>query len=96
MTTYFKYNMTLNGAPYKEIFKDHFKAADWLDDADYDGDKVVVLSIEDVTVQDVLADEDFTENYRHEVALEMVDPNGETYRTYPEVEARLRELGYLK
>lgn len=96
MTTYIKYNMTLNGASYKAIFKDHFEAADWLNDADNDGDKVIVLSFEDVTVQDVLADEDFTENYRFEVALEMVDPNSETYKTYPEVEARLKELGYLK
>lgn len=94
MTTYIKYNMTLNGASYKAIFKDHFEAADWLNDADYDGDKVIVLSYEDVTAQDVLTDEDFTENYRFEVALEMVDSNNEIYKTYPEVKARLRELGY--
>lgn len=95
MTTYVKYNLLLNGKPYQEIFKDHFSAADWLNDTDYDGDTVVVLSTENVTAREVLVDEDFTESYRHEIALEMVDADADSYNTYEAVDARLKELGYL-
>lgn len=95
MTTYVKYNLLLNGKPYQEIFKDHFSAANWLDDIEYDGDTVVILSTKKVTAREVLADEDFTENYRHEIALEMVDDNAYKYNTYEAVDARLKELGYL-
>lgn len=95
MTTYAKYILLLNGHLYQEIFKDHFSAACWLDDCEYDGDTVTVLSTKNVTVNDVLADEDFTENYRHEIALEMVDNNAYKYDTYEAVNARLKALGYL-
>lgn len=95
MTTYVKYILLLNGHLYREIFKDHFSAAYWLDDCEYDGDTVVVLSSKNVTANDVLVDEDFTENYRHEIALEMVDDNAYKYNTYEAVDARLKELGYL-
>lgn len=95
MTTYVKYILFLNGHLHRKIFKDHFSATYWLNDCEDDDDTVAVLSTKDVTVNDVLADEDFTENYRHEIALEMVDDNAYKYNTYEAVNARLKELGYL-
>ena len=95
MTTYVKYNLLLNGKPYQEIFNDHFSAADWLDDIEYDGNTVVILSTKKMTAREILADEDFTENYRHEIALKMIDADADSYSTYEAVNVRLKELGYL-
>lgn len=95
MTTYVKYNLLLNGKPYQEIFKNHFLAANWLDGIEYDGDTVVILSTKKVTSREVLVDEDFAENYRYEIALEMIDTDADKYSTYNAVDARLKELGYL-
>ena len=97
MTTYVKYNLLLNGKSYQKIFKDHFSAANWLDNTEYNGDTVVILSTKKVTVREVLTDEDFTENYRHEIALKMIDTDTDTdnYSTCEAVDARLKKLGYL-
>lgn len=96
MIKFVKYYMLLNGKPYQEVFKDHYTATDFFEDVESDGDEILFVDCEEVTANQILVDEDFTENYRMEVALEMVDPNHEACKTYEEVFNRLKELGYLK
>lgn len=42
------YFMTINGEEYNAIFKDHFEAADFLDENDQAGDVVIIHKTEEV------------------------------------------------
>lgn len=91
----FKYYMIINNEIYNAVFADHFEAADFLDEADREGDAIVITAIEEVSVADILADEDLEWSYRVELAAMALLDNWRSFQKWTEQEAELMRLGFI-
>lgn len=91
----YKYTMTLDSILYTALFVDHFEAGDFLDENAREGTKVVLLGYEEVSAEDILADEDFEWSYRVEMASELLLPNAHDFHKWSEQESELKRLGYI-
>ena len=66
--------MTIDNETYKALFTDHIEAADFIDDVATESE-VIVLDFTEVTIADIIADNDFDHAYKIEMIALMVAPN---------------------
>lgn len=91
----YKYEMTINNEAYNALFADHFEAANFIDSCDSEGDLVIVNGYKEVSIADILVDNDFEWSYRVEMVAIMALPDAAIFHSWREQESELKKLGII-
>jgi len=89
----FKYDMIIDNETYKALFTDHMDAADFIDEIATESE-IIVLGFTEVTIADIINDNDFEYDYKVEMIALIVAPDN-TFEKWMQAEEFLKNQKIL-
>ena len=90
-----KYIMLLDNERYVALFKNDFEFVHFKWECEADDMVVELLHDYEVSVEQIMADEEFEYPYQIEIVAEMLLPNPKAFSKWYEQEAELKRLGLI-
>lgn len=91
----YKYYMTIDNEPYNALFIDHFEAAAFLKENDDAGSIVILHKYIEVSIEDILNDQEFEWSYQIEIIAKSLFPSAYKGHKVDYLEHLLKELGII-
>ena len=88
----YKYNFIIDGEEYNAIFHSHKEAVEFVKDNEKDGSMIQFISEKEISINELLDDNDFRYDYKIENIAIAILPNWKSFRKWHELEFELIRL----